>query len=370
MILNKNYQPDDFHYLSNQILLYASCYEKRKEYIREATKLLHSFTGCDIVELWIMKDGNPNLIEKAKSTRGSFTFNVSRIGPQEKDQITNGKQGDSGLSKLSSEIFQGHYNPTLPFFTKKGSFFTCNTDKPSRITFRFEDKTYDEKLDISGEYKSIAIIPLVIDNKRGGVLQLMSSQYNFFNKDEIELFENTTLTLSAALLNQRNQEALSERVKELTCLYRIAKIAEQTDGTLDEIFHEIIKLLPPAWQYPEVTCGKIIFDGRSYSTKKITKFSDKITANIIVKGRKRGSVEVFYLKKMSEFDEDPFLREERSLLNTIAENISFIVERKEAYEERFKLQMQLRHADRLATIGQLAAGVAHELNEPLGNILG
>jgi signal transduction histidine kinase len=34
------------------------------------------------------------------------------------------------------------------------------------------------------------------------------------------------------------------------------------------------------------------------------------------------------------------------------------------------LTEQLHHADRLATIGQLAAGVAHELNEPLAAILG
>ncbi|MFH1226927.1 MAG: ATP-binding protein [Planctomycetota bacterium] len=34
------------------------------------------------------------------------------------------------------------------------------------------------------------------------------------------------------------------------------------------------------------------------------------------------------------------------------------------------MQEQIRHSDRLATIGQLSAGVAHELNEPLSNILG
>jgi len=50
--------------------------------------------------------------------------------------------------------------------------------------------------------------------------------------------------------------------------------------------------------------------------------------------------------------------------------ISIIVKRKEAEDEQSRLEEQLRHADRLATIGQLAASMAHELNEPLSNILG
>jgi two-component system NtrC family sensor kinase len=54
----------------------------------------------------------------------------------------------------------------------------------------------------------------------------------------------------------------------------------------------------------------------------------------------------------------------------VARQIALIIERRQAEEDRVRLQGQLRHADRLATIGQLAAGVAHELNEPLGNILG
>src|SRR5690349_10899114 len=47
-----------------------------------------------------------------------------------------------------------------------------------------------------------------------------------------------------------------------------------------------------------------------------------------------------------------------------------LVERGEAEQIHSKLEGQLRHADRLATIGQLAAGVAHEINEPLANVLG
>jgi two-component system NtrC family sensor kinase len=164
--------------------------------------------------------------------------------------------------------------------------------------------------------------------------------------------------------------ALKERVKELTCLYGIARIAEQLEVPLGEILKGIVELLPQAWQYPESTQGRIVLDHNSYTTSGFQNTPYIQKSNIFVSGILRGYVEIVYVENKPEHDEGPFLKEERKLIDAIAREIGRTVERKEAKEEKTRLQEQLIHADRLATIGQLAAGVAHELNEPLGNILG
>lgn len=164
--------------------------------------------------------------------------------------------------------------------------------------------------------------------------------------------------------------ALGERVKELTCLYGIAQVAHRPGISLQETLQGIVELLPPAWQYPEIACARIILDGRSYTARGFRDGSHRQAADLMVAGARRGVIEVVYTRDKPEFAEGPFLKEERSLIDTVAREVALIIERREAEDYKSRLQDQLRHADRLATIGQLAAGVAHELNEPLANILG
>jgi len=171
-------------------------------------------------------------------------------------------------------------------------------------------------------------------------------------------------------IKDRTQAALVERVKELTCLHGIARAAGRHDADLPTILQEVVELLPPAWQYPEVAHARIVLDGRTYATPGFARTEAKQCADIIVRGHKRGQVEVAYGGPRPPADEGPFLKEERALIDSVAHEMASLVGRRTIEEERTRLQEQVRHADRLATIGQLSAGVAHELNEPLATMLG
>ncbi len=164
---------------------------------------------------------------------------------------------------------------------------------------------------------------------------------------------------------------LRERVKELTCLYKAVQIATtQSDAPIGSVLQGIAELIPPAWQYPEITVGRVVLDDQSYATLGFQVTPYRQSADICVRNKIRGFIEVVYLEETPTLHEGPFLMEERNLIDALAREVSGIMERHQARLEKADLEEQLRHADRLATLGQLAAGVAHELNEPLGNILG
>lgn len=358
----------DFRVISNRILYFASRGVLRYDFMREVANILMDFSGCDAVELRLKAHDKCYCFEIERSTRKAPRFEIINCVRDEDGGIIPCSGDDSGLECLCRDILFGKIDRSLPFFTKSGSYWTG--DLENSLTIFSDSRTHHYDINQSKNYHSLTIIPLVEDDKKIGLVLLKSKQDNYFTKEEIDFYEDVGKTLVVATSHRMAQVGLRERVKELTCLYGISQIAEQPTISLEEILQQIVEIFPPAWLYHEIACARIVLDGKSYISSAFQDTPQKQTADIIVDGNRRGVVEVIYTVEKPGLDEGPFLREERKLIDTIAKNVAIIIERKQAEEEKLRLQEQLRHADRLATIGQLSAGVAHELNEPLASILG
>ena len=101
---------------------------------------------------------------------------------------------------------------------------------------------------------------------------------------------------------------LDERVKELNCLYGISKIRERLDIAFGEMLQKIADLIPPSWQYPEITCARIIIEGQEYKTKNFKETVWKQARKIVVHGKRIGILEICYIEEKPESDEGPFLK--------------------------------------------------------------
>lgn len=156
---------------------------------------------------------------------------------------------------------------------------------------------------------------------------------------------------------------LNKRNIEITCLYRVNESIRSREA-LSEIFQDVAKLVRPACLYPEIARSRIRFDAEEVIDEPFDEADTeaRLAADIVVAGRKRGTLEVFYMEERPALDEGPFLKEERDLINMIASALGENVERREA-------QVKVIHASKLASIGELAAGVGHEINNPVNGIM-
>lgn len=339
---------DDFQALTYQILEYSNQGISRTIYQQEISKMIMNFSGCEGVELWLKDHGKYFRGELKRRPGKKIFFKIKPHLQNEKGGILPSLDEEPGLLSLSNQMIRHSIDSLRTLHIKNGSKGIWG----------------------NGEYKSLVILPLRVDRQTIGLLLLKSIRPNYFKKDDIRLYEDFSRTLGIALAHRHVQVDLRERVKELTCLYGIARLATQSNLSMGEILQGIVELLPPAWLYTDIACAKITLDGASFSTPHFREGRYQQKADIIIGGDRRGSVEVVYPEDKPELDEGPFLQEERALLDTVAKEIANIIIGKQAEQDKLNLEEQLRHADRLATIGQLAAGVAHELNEPLGSILG
>jgi signal transduction histidine kinase len=356
--------PDRISALSHQLLHEANSGLPRIDYLARLLESLLEFSGTDGAWLWLKEDAKVIRCDARAGQSASFRYVTLRERDRRRGSAGTSTDGEP-LDGSALTLLDSRSRARLPL-TPGGSLVSDEVDAPSSPVGRGESA----KAPAARRVWSAVLVPILVGDEHIGVVGLTSRRRGSFPPGAAEAYERLAPILGCALVSQRAQAAVHERIKELTCLYGITQLSEKPELGLERIIEGVVRLLPPAWQYPEIAAARIVLDGRPHATEGYRAGVQSQTADVVVNNVRRGAVTVTYLKRRPEIDEGPFLREERSLLDAVARQLALIIERREAAAERLRLEEQLRHADRLATIGQLAAGVAHELNEPLGNVLG
>ena len=122
--------------------------------------------------------------------------------------------------------------------------------------------------------------------------------------------------------------ALRERAKELSCLYRVDDVL-MGDAPPDEIYRRLLNVLPQGWKHAEVTQPTLEIQGRMYRPPGFRETPWAQRAPLRVDGERVGELSVYYTEARPSADEGPFLKEERQLLNSVAERLSSFVLRRD-----------------------------------------
>jgi len=219
--------------------------------------------------------------------------------------------------------------------------YTANEVTGQELRMLFPEAGRDESLSkiertLSGEYWKSVEIPILC--KDGNIKLAFWNSANIYARDGTTLLATIAQGMDISERKKAEEELwkrthdLGERVKELNCLFGISQLVEKEGISLEEIFQGTVGLLSFAWQYPEITCARIILEGREFKTGNFRETIWKQASDIIVHGKPIGSIEVCLLEERPERDEGPFLKEKRSLLDAIFGRLGKIIERKRGEE--------------------------------------
>jgi len=215
-----------------------------------------------------------------------------------------------------------------------------------------------------------------------GILVINLSSESLNKEEELSLLTEVAGDLAFALhdikleganrksnieLRQLTHE-LSERVKELNCLYGIDELTTLPGVTIDEVFGETLDIIQKSWQYPGITGVKITYGKDIFKTGNFIKTKWMLETDLVVDNKVTGTIEVCYLEKKPDSYHGPFLEEEIHILQGIANNLVKYIKRQEIQNELIKAKEKAEESDRLKS--SFLSNMSHEIRTPLNAIVG
>lgn len=202
------------------------------------------------------------------------------------------------------------------------------------------------------------VLPLEFGGEDVGTLNIYAASEDAFDDHEVSILDRLAGNLSLAIRGIRTRKeivrtkhVLNERVKELSAIYNVYRVLHDEILNKGEVLSHVVPLLPPGWQYPEICSACITFEGGQHMTEGFKKSRWCQRADFRLADGRSGVIEVVYSKEMPIEDEGPFLKEERSLINTIASTIEVFFNRAAQRRELEASEARFRTAFEASAIG-------------------
>ena len=126
---------------------------------------------------------------------------------------------------------------------------------------------------------------------------------------------------------------VTSRMKGLDCLHSISTLTHRHDISMSEIFKSVVQSIPRAFQNWKSTYARLVFDGEECKSDNFKESSLCLRSDIFMNEKKKGFVEACYPEDKNLTDENPFLKEEEYLIESVANAMGVFAERKWAENE-------------------------------------
>jgi C4-dicarboxylate-specific signal transduction histidine kinase len=165
--------------------------------------------------------------------------------------------------------------------------------------------------------------------------------------------------------DRRHESDLNARVNQLSCLYEVSRLLHLPgvlgEAALGSIARLVANAMPPLGRAE----ARVSLDGREAFTPGFRDREPMVRIPVVVRARVLGAVEVMFPEGPADGNGYRGFEEGTSLLEGVASQLALVGERQLAEREAMTHRERLAHMTRLSLLGEMAGGIAHEINQPL-----